>query len=80
MTTIRQWTVKTPHGTNARVFEDESRAWAYARIQAEAGAPSVITDPPDGGGQQWYVFRADPMVEVSSRHVLAGTTRRVVEP
>jgi hypothetical protein len=79
MSAIPQWTVKAPHAVGERLFEDEARAWAHARMEAGAAAPSVITEPPERGGV-YFVFRAAEEVEVSTRHRFAGTTRRVVEP
>lgn len=77
MNAIRQWLVRTPHGAAASVFEDAESAWLYAADCAEAAAPSVLTLP---NGLRYYVLREDDMVEVSTRHKLVGTTRRIVEP
>lgn len=77
MTGIRQWTVRTPHGSYTHVHEAFSTAWAQATSCAESVAPSVVTGP---DGTVFYVFREDKLVEVSTRHTAVGTTRRVVEP
>jgi hypothetical protein len=74
---IPNWTVKTPHSPGVAVFEASGPAWEHASACCEAGSPSVLTHP-DGG--VFYVFRADDFTELSTRHRMVGTTRRVVEP
>jgi hypothetical protein len=74
---IPNWTVKAPHDPGVAVFEAAALASARAFEVATDHSPSVLTDP---DGHVWYVFRASDLVEVSTRHRMVGTTRRVVEP
>ena len=78
MNNIAQWTVRGPHQISpAAVFEDAGAAWEYASAKCEAGQPAIVRHP-EGG--QFYVFRRDDLVELSTRHQIVGNTRQVVEP
>ena len=76
---IRQWTVQEPLRGRAdlAVFEDVTAAWDHAAAVCGMTEPCVVRCP---DGQRFFLFRESAVVEVSTRHLVVGTTRRVVEP
>lgn len=72
--TIRQWTVRAGMSRES-TFESEAAALAHAVVSAGPTDPAVVITPE---GNRFIILRACDTVEVSTRHVLNATSRRVV--